>query len=91
MFTIIQLTTEESFSVPKFRTSTEKNLKEKMISDQDRKYIVRTLATIVMSHVSNPKTSDCAVAAKALVAKYPFLADTGGKPHMSDVAMKMSL
>ena len=28
--------------------------------------------------------SDCAVVAKALVAKYPFLSDTGTKPHVSD-------
>ena len=48
--------------------------------------IVRTLATVLMGHVSTPKVDDCAVAAKALVAKYPFLGDTGTKSHvMSNV------
>ena len=43
------------------------------MSDQDHRYIVRRLATVLMGHVSTPKMSDCAVAAKALVAKYPSL------------------
>ena len=80
---IIQPVTMDTFLVPKFRAATEKNLREKILTDQDRRYIVRTLATILISHVSSPKMSDCAVAGKALVAKYPFLADTGTKPHVS--------
>ena len=36
-----------------------------------------------MRYVARPRMSDCAVAAKALVAKYPFLTDTIGKPHVS--------
>lgn len=75
--------TIERFSVPRFQACTEKSLQEKMISDQDRRYIVRTLATILMGHISDPKMTDCAIAAKALVAKYPFLGDTEGKPHFS--------
>ena len=71
------------FHVPVFRAATEKNLKESIVSDQDRKYIVRTLATILMSHVPSPKLSDCAIAAKPLVAKYPFLAD---KPTCEEYA-----
>lgn len=74
----------ETFHVPNFRAATEKNLKEKMISDQDCRYIARTLATVLMGHVYTSKMSDCAVVAKALVAKYPLLADTGTKPHVSD-------
>jgi len=60
-----------------------KNLQLKSITDQDRKHIVRTLATVVMSFSPHPTTEDCGVAAKALVAKYSFLADTMGKPHVS--------
>lgn len=74
-----------AFHVPIFRAATEKSLKESIISDQDRKYIVRTLATILMSHVPSPKMSDCAIAAKALVAKYPFLGDTDASPHVSNM------
>ena len=71
-----------AFHVPVFRSATEKNLKESISTDQDRKYIVRTLATILMSHVPSPKMGDCAIAAKALVAKYPFLGDTDTSPHV---------
>ena len=60
-----------------------KNLRDKSITDQDRKYIVRTLATVVMSFTPHPTMDECGVAAKALVAKYPFLADSLGKSHVS--------
>ena len=75
----------ESFSVPTFQPATETNLHNKTVTSKDQKYIVRTLATILMRYVARPRKSDCAVAAKALVAKYPFLADTIGKPHVSGV------
>ena len=51
--------------------------------DKERKYIVRTLATVLMSYVDHPRMSDCAIVAKALIVKFPFLADTVGKPHVS--------
>jgi len=35
--------------------------------------------------------NDYAEAAKALVAKYPFLADTGKQPHISDVHSQVYL
>jgi len=77
-----------SFVVPMFRATTEKSLKEKCpISDKDRKYIVRTMATVLMSFNPQPRLGDCAVAAKALIAKYPFLGDTTGKPHVSRMCM----
>jgi len=73
-----------SFVVPMFRATTEKSLNEQhSISDKERKYVVRTVATVLMSFNSQPRLSDCAVAGKALIAKYPFLGDTAGKPHMS--------
>ena len=72
-----------SFPMPKFRPATEKNLRAKLIVDKDRKYIIRTMATIVMSFIDRPTMADCAVAAKALVTKYPFLQDRHGKPHVS--------
>ena len=75
--------TLEEFSVLTFRGTTEANLRNKSITDKDRKYIVRTLATILMSYVPLPKLSHCAIVAKALVAKYPFLSDSGVRPHVS--------
>ena len=73
----------ESFRVPTFRSATEKSLQNKTITDKERKYIVRTLATVLMSYVDHPRMSDCAIVTKALIAKFPFLADTVGKPHES--------
>ena len=46
-------------------------------------YVVRTLATVLMSYVDHLRMSDCAIVTKALIAKFPFLADTVGKPHVS--------
>lgn len=77
----------ESFSIPEFRPSTYSNLQQEILLDKDRKYIVRVLATILMSYVSRPTLGDCAVAAKALVAKHPHLGDTGSKPHVSVICL----
>ena len=44
--------------------------------DGDRKYIVRTLATILMSYKQRPSLSDCGSVAKALVQRFSFLSDS---------------
>ena len=38
-----------------FRETTEGNLKKFRLADDDRKYMVRTLATMLLSHVQNIK------------------------------------
>lgn len=58
-----------------FRPETQKNLQAERLIDQDRRYIVRTVSTMLLSSISRPTIDDCANPAKALVAKYPFLAD----------------
>jgi len=69
--------------VPKFCAATEKSLnKQQSISHKEEKYIVRTMATVLIDFNPQPRLSDCAVAAKALIAKYPFLGDTAGKPYV---------
>ena len=64
-----------------------KNFKVEILTDMDRRYIVHTLATMLMSSVPVPTLHDSAVPAKALIKAYPFLADTspGGRepPHVS--------
>lgn len=75
--------TLENFSVPTFRGTTEANIQNRSITDKDQKYIVRTLATILMSYTPSPKLSHCAIVAKALVVKYPFPSDSGAMPHVS--------
>ena len=61
-----------------FRVDTEDNLKGKRLGDDDRKYIIRVLATVLCTYVQRPSMRDCEVVAKSLVAKYTFL-----KEHVS--------
>ena len=67
------------FPIPKFRDGTEKNLEKELLIDTDRKYIVQTLATMLMVHVQRPTLSECGVVAKELIAKYGFLKDEEGE------------
>ena len=61
------------FPIPTFRKETEANFKNKRLDDDDRKYVVRTLATMLCTYVQSPSTTDCEVVAKSLVAVHPFL------------------
>ena len=49
-----------------------------MLTDADRKYIVQTFSTMLMSSESDPSLKLCGVAAKALVSKFSFLKDGEG-------------
>ena len=53
--------------MPIFWQETHKNLKAEICTDRDRRYIVRTLATMLMSSVPDSTIHDCAVPAKALI------------------------
>ena len=61
------------FPIPTFRKETEANFKNKRLDDDDRKYVVRTLATMLCTYVQSPSTTDCEVVTKSLVAVHPFL------------------
>ena len=65
----------QPFPIPTFRPITEDNLQNKILKDTNRKYIVQTLATVLMTHVQRPSLKDCGLAAKALVEKCEFLKD----------------
>ena len=58
------------FSIPTFCKETEIN---KQLDDDDWKYFVRTLATMLCTYIQSPSTTDCEVVAKSLVAVHPFL------------------
>ena len=66
------------FPIPTFRLATETNLERKVLTDKDRKYIVRTLSTILMTYVQKPTIHDCEIAATSLVERWDFLADGEG-------------
>ena len=55
-------------------------------TERDRRYIVRTLSTMLLATKPKPSLQDCCVPAQALVQKYPFLADAsdGKQSHVSN-------
>lgn len=63
----------DPFPIPIFRKSTEANFRAKKLADDDRKYVVRTLATMLCTYVQSPSTADCELVARSLVATHPFL------------------
>ena len=58
--------------------STEENLANKLLTDTDRKYVVQTLATVLMTQIQRPSMKDCQVVAQSLIAAHPFLKDDEG-------------
>ena len=81
---IIQVTTiPNPFPIPKFRIATENNLAKKILLDTDRKYMVQTLTTMMMSYKQAPAMSDCSIVAKSLIGEYPFLKDDDGDGEVS--------
>lgn len=65
-----------NFPIPVFRPSTEENLANKKIADDDRKYIVRVLATMLLSYVQRPRMDDCDIVARSLLRKFSFLKES---------------
>lgn len=55
---------------------TQENLSRKILEDGDRKYMVQTNATLLMTHKQRPSLSECGKVAMALIKTYPFLADS---------------
>ena len=49
------------FTIHQFRISTETNLANKMLTDTDRKYVVQTLATVLMIELQRASIKDCQV------------------------------
>lgn len=71
------------FPIPKFRPATEKNFLDKGLNDIDRKYVVQTMATMLMTYIQKPSLSECSIVAKSLIKKYEFLKDDEGDGEVS--------
>ena len=56
-----------------FKEEVETSLSHRKLCDDDRKYIVRVLATVLLTYIQKPSMRQCEVVAKALVRKFPFL------------------
>ena len=54
------------------------NFQQQVLTDSDRKYVVQTLATMLMTYVQRPSLNDCGVVAKSLLQTYHFLKDNTG-------------
>lgn len=64
----------DPFPVPMFKEDVEEALAKRKLSDDNRKYMCRVLATVLQTHVQRPSSvSNCEVVGKALVRKFPFL------------------
>lgn len=63
------------FLIPKFRQHTQNNLEKGVIGDDDRKYIVSMLGTVLLSDVQRASRRDCLIVAESLVRQYPFFKD----------------
>ena len=73
------------FPIPDFRISTENNFKDGILTDSDRKYVVQTMSTILMTYISKPSLRDCEIVAKALIDKFGFLRDGEGDGDVSNI------
>lgn len=63
----------DPFPIPRFRADTEQNLAQRKLADDDRRYMVRVLATVLCTYVQKPSVHDCEIVSKSLVAKFQFL------------------
>lgn len=71
------------FPIPTFRQSTMKSLEKGLLTTPDRRYIVQTIATVLMTYVQRPSLDCCNDVAKSVIDKYPFLKDTVGEGQVS--------
>ncbi len=46
------------------------------LGEDDRKYMVRVIATVLCTYVPNPSMRDCGVVAESLLRKYSFLKES---------------
>ena len=56
-----------------------KNLGKSLLTDPDRKYMIQTVATVLMTYVQRPSLDCCNAVAKSLIDTYPFLKDSVGE------------
>ncbi|XP_065893460.1 uncharacterized protein [Dysidea avara] len=70
------------FPIPAFRHSTEAHLKKGGILETDRKYMVQTLATLLMTYKSRPSLKDCQIVSKSLHQKFKNLGDEDSETNL---------
>ena len=78
-------TVSKPFPIPKFRSETDDNLREKVLTDKGCKDMVQTLATILMTYDQRPSLAQCGVVARSLVETYTFLRDDEGDGDVGEI------
>ncbi len=73
---IVHLQVPNPFPIPTFRDRTEANLKNCRLADDDRKYMVRTLSTMLCAYKRSPSRNDCWIVANSLIRKFGFLKES---------------
>ena len=68
----------DPFIIPTFRKTTEYDLSRQILTDPDRKYMVQTLATLLMTHIQKPAMKHCLAVSQALHRKFTFLGSDEG-------------
>ena len=68
----------DPFPIPEFRDVTQSHLEKRTFDSSDRTYIVRVLATVLLTYVKRPSMKDCEKVAKSLLLKYAFLKEHVG-------------
>ena len=61
------------FPIPRFRKHTQMKLDKKLLTSDDRKYMVSVLGTMLLTYVETASKNDCLIVAEALIRRYPFL------------------
>ena len=74
----------DPFPIPLFRKSTMDSLEQKKYTTDDRKYMIRVLSTMILTHVEKATMNDCAQVSKALTRRYPFLGDYVSVVHVGE-------
>lgn len=77
---VMLLQVPNPFPIPVFREITEKNIAKKRLAGDDRKYMVRVLATMLNTYVQKPTMKHCGIVAESLVMKYSFLKESVSFP-----------
>ena len=66
----------DPFPIPTFRERTEANLSQRKLADDDRKYMVRVLGTLLCTFVQRTTMKNCRTVAASLVRKQAFLKES---------------
>ena len=63
------------FPIPSFRHTAEVHLQKGTVTDTNRKYMVQTLTTLLMTYKTKPSLNNCLIVSRSLHDKFQSLGD----------------